>query len=151
MVLNKEKIDMLLQLVINYLQWHLVIEREKITSILHHTLLAQQGALRCLNHIQAAKVTISAHRTLNTVPCVISEDDLVDSSKEEILKEEMEVTPSLMEEDYCHSGAQNPPKNVAAIPSPVKVWDALEDEIEVTPSQAEGASSHEGSQDPPKK
>lgn len=43
-------------------------------------------ALHCLNHIQETKVTVSAHRTLNTVRGVISEDDLMDCPVEEILE-----------------------------------------------------------------
>lgn len=46
----------------------------------------QAVALQCLNHIQEAKVTVSAHRTLNTVRGVISEDDLMDCPVEEILE-----------------------------------------------------------------
>lgn len=46
----------------------------------------QAAALLCLNHILDTKVSVSAHRTLNTIRGVISEDDLMESQEEEILE-----------------------------------------------------------------
>lgn len=46
----------------------------------------QATALLNLETIQDIKVTVSAHRTLNTVRGVISEDDLMDSPENEILE-----------------------------------------------------------------
>ncbi|CAN8014533.1 unnamed protein product [Ixodes persulcatus] len=46
----------------------------------------QSIALLTLNTIGDVKVTVSPHRTLNTIRGVISEDDLLHSSEEEILE-----------------------------------------------------------------